>query len=82
MIPAGGGEQDGLQVIEILSRHPSTARFISTKLARRFVSDDPPQALIDHMVRTFTKTDGDLRAVMEAMFTSREFFSEGARSPR
>ncbi len=78
MIPAGGGEQDGLQVIEILARHPSTARFISTKLARRFVADDPPQALIDHMVRTFTKTDGDLRAVLEAMFTSREFFSEGA----
>ena len=77
-IPAGGGEQDGLQVIDILARHPSTARFISTKLARRFVADDPPPALIDHMARTFTKTDGDLRAVLETMFTSREFFSEGA----
>ena len=82
VIPAGGGEQDGLQVIEILARHPSTARFISTKLARRFVSDDPPQALIEHMVRTYTKTDGDLRAVLEAMFTSREFFSEGARQSK
>ena len=77
-IPAGGGEQDGLQVIDILAHHPSTARFISTKLARRFVADDPPPALVDRMARTFTKTDGDLRAVLETMFTSREFFSEGA----
>jgi uncharacterized protein (DUF1800 family) len=77
-IPAGGGEQDGVQVIEILAHHPSTARFISTKLARHFVADDPPPALIDRMTRTFLKTGGDLRAVYETMFTSREFFSEGA----
>jgi uncharacterized protein (DUF1800 family) len=77
-IPAGGGELDGLQVIDLLAHHPSTARFISTALARRFVADDPPEALIDRMVHTFTKTDGDLRAVLETMFTSREFFSEGA----
>jgi uncharacterized protein (DUF1800 family) len=75
---SAGGEQDGLQVIEILAQHPSTARFISTKLARRFVADDPPPALVDRMARTFLKTGGDLRAVMETMFTSREFFSEGA----
>jgi hypothetical protein len=77
-IPAGGGEADGLQAIDILVHHPSTARFISTKLARHFVADDPPPALIDAMARAFTKTDGDLRAVMETMFTSREFFSKGA----
>jgi uncharacterized protein (DUF1800 family) len=77
-IAAGGGEQDGLQVIDILVHHPSTARFISTKLARHFVSDDPPPALIEHMARTFTKTDGDLRAVLLTMFTSREFFSQAA----
>ena len=77
-IPAGGGEQDGLQVIDILAHHPSTAKFISAKLARRFVADDPPPALVDRMAQTFTKTDGDLRAVLETMFTSPEFFSEGA----
>ena len=77
-IPAGGGEQDGLRVIDMLAHHPSTARFISGKLARYFVADDPPKALLDKMVQTFTKTDGDLRAVLETMFTSREFFSEGA----
>jgi uncharacterized protein (DUF1800 family) len=77
-IAAGGQEQDGVQVIDILARHPATARFISTKLARHFVADDPPAALVERMARSFTKTDGDLRAVLETMFTSREFFSEGA----
>jgi uncharacterized protein (DUF1800 family) len=77
-IAAGGGEQDGLQAIDILARHPSTARFISRKLAERFVADEPPQSLVDRMAQTFTKTDGDLRAVLQTMFTSPEFFSEGA----
>ena len=77
-IRASGGEQDALQVIDILARHPSTAKFISRKLAQRFVADDPPETLVDRMAQTFVKTDGDLRAVLETMFTSSEFFSEGA----
>jgi uncharacterized protein (DUF1800 family) len=77
-IPAGGGEQDGVQVIDILVRHPSTAKFISKKLAQRFVADAPPAALVDRMAATFTATGGDLRAVVEVMLTSREFLSEGA----
>ncbi|HYK62909.1 MAG TPA: DUF1800 domain-containing protein [Bryobacteraceae bacterium] len=77
-IPAGGGEQDGLQVIDILAHHPSTAKFISKELAQRFVADDPPPSLVAKMAQTFTKTGGDLRAVMETMFSSTEFFSEGA----
>jgi uncharacterized protein (DUF1800 family) len=81
-IPAGGGEQDGLQVIDILAHHPSTATFISRELARHFVADDPPQPLVDRMAQTFTKTDGDLRAVLETMFQSPEFFSEGAWEAR
>jgi uncharacterized protein (DUF1800 family) len=77
-IAANGGEQDGLQAIDILAHHASTAQFISKKLAQRFVADDPPQALVDRMAKTFLKTDGDIRAVLETMFSSREFFSEGA----
>src|SRR5688572_20483685 len=76
--PRGGGEDEGLKIIDLLSAHPSTARFISRKLALRFVADDPPQALVDRMAATFTKTNGDLRAVMETLLFSREFMSEGA----
>jgi uncharacterized protein (DUF1800 family) len=77
-IPRGGGESDGVTVIDLLARHPSTARFISRKLAQRFVVDDPPRSLVDRMAETFRRTDGDLRAVMETLLFSREFLSEGA----
>jgi uncharacterized protein (DUF1800 family) len=77
-IPAGGGREDGEKVLDILARHPSTARFISTGLAKKFVADDPPPALIDRMAKTFHDTDGDIRAVMTTMLDSKEFFSEGA----
>ena len=77
-LPAGRGEQDGLDVIDILAHHPSTAKFISRKLAQRFVADDPPQTLVDRMADTFAKTDGDLRAVLQTMFSSVEFLSDGA----
>jgi uncharacterized protein (DUF1800 family) len=81
-ISAGGGEQDGLTVLDILAHHPSTAKFISMQLARHFVADDPPPAMVDKMAQTFIKTDGDLRAVMDTMFRSAEFFSEGAWEAR
>jgi uncharacterized protein (DUF1800 family) len=77
-IPAGGGKEDGEKVLDILGRHPSTSRFISKKLAQRFVADDPPPELIERMAATFRDTDGDIRAVLASMFTSREFFSQGA----
>jgi uncharacterized protein (DUF1800 family) len=77
-IPRGGGEQDGLMVVDILSRHQSTAKFVARKLAQRFVADTPPQALVDRVAAVFVKTDGNLRAVTEALLLSREFMSEGA----
>jgi len=70
-LPSGGGIEDGEQVLTILARHPSTARFISRKLATRFVGDSPPDALLDRAAATFTKTDGDIRAVMRTIVTSR-----------
>ncbi len=69
------GEKEGEQVLDMLAHHPSTARFISTKLAQRFVSDDPPPALIDRMAKTFLKKDGDIREVLRTMFHSPEFWS-------
>jgi uncharacterized protein (DUF1800 family) len=73
-----GGMKDGEQVIEILVRHPSTARFISTKLARRFVSDSPPPALVSRMAATFKSSDGDIRAVLHTMIYSPEFWTRDA----
>lgn len=78
-IPAGGGREDGLKVLDILARHPSTARFISRKLAQRFVADNPPEALVTRMAQAFQKTDGDLRAVVRAMVESPEFFAPEAQ---
>src|SRR6202795_1791665 len=73
-----GGMKDGEQVIELLARHPSTAKFISTKLARRFVSDTPPQSLVARMAKTFESGDGDIRAVLKTMIYSPEFWSRDA----
>jgi uncharacterized protein (DUF1800 family) len=70
-----GGMKDGEQAIELLARQPSTAKFISTKLARRFVSDNPPAPLVARMAKTFESSDGDIRAVMHTMIYSPEFWS-------
>jgi uncharacterized protein (DUF1800 family) len=75
-IPAGRGVEDGLQVLDIVARHPSTARFLSRKLAQRFVADQPPPSLVDKMAKTFTKTNGDIRSVLKTMLKSREFWSD------
>jgi uncharacterized protein (DUF1800 family) len=77
-IPAGGGQGDGERVIEILTRHPSTARFVATKLVRRFVSDTPPPALIARVAATYTGTGGDIPAMLRVIFESREFSGEDA----
>ena len=78
VIKAGGGEHDGEEVLDILARHPSTAHFIATKLARRFVSDTPPPALVERAAARFLETDGDLREVTRTILTSPEFFSAEA----
>ncbi len=77
-IPAGGGMKDGLLVLDILARHPSTAKFIATKLTRYFVSDTPQPALIDRVAATFTRSDGDIRETLRAIFFSPEFNSPAA----
>lgn len=75
---SGGGERDGEEVIDLLSKHSSTARFISTKLVRKFVSDDPPVRLVSHVSDVFKKTDGDIREMMYAIVTSNEFNTSDA----
>jgi uncharacterized protein (DUF1800 family) len=77
-IPAGGGIKDGLMVLDILAHHPSTAKFIATKLVRHFVADNPPPGLIDRVAAVFTKSDGDIRETLKAIFLSNEFNSTDA----
>jgi uncharacterized protein (DUF1800 family) len=74
-IPSGGGIKDGYAVIHMLATHPSTAKFVSTKLARKFISDNPPPALVARMSQAFLKTDGDIREVLRTMFKSPDFFA-------
>jgi uncharacterized protein (DUF1800 family) len=73
-----GGMKDGEEVIDLLVRNPSTAKFISTKLARRFVSDNPPPELVARMAHTFQESAGNIKAVMRTMIYSPEFWSREA----
>ena len=77
-IKGPGGVEDARQVLQILAAHPSTAHFISLKLCRHFVADEPPTSIVDHAARTFIKSHGDIRAVLTAILTSREFNSPEA----
>ena len=82
-LPAGGGIEDGDKLLDHLASHPATARFISLKLARRFVADDPPESLVERCARTFSSTGGDIRRVVRELFTSEEFWSPAAaRKPK
>jgi uncharacterized protein (DUF1800 family) len=73
-----GGMKDGEEVLDILARDPHTAHHISFELAQRFVSDNPPAALVDRMAQTFLKSDGDIREVLRTMIYSPEFWSKEA----
>ena len=73
-----GGEKDGEEALKMLANNPHTAKFISTELARHFVADDPPEALVARMAKEYEKTGGDIRSVLETMIYSSEFWSKNA----
>jgi uncharacterized protein (DUF1800 family) len=79
VIPAGGGREEGERILDRLARHPSTARHLARKLAIRFVCEEPAPTLVDRLAAVFLETSGDVRQVMEALVTSREFWQEAAR---
>jgi uncharacterized protein (DUF1800 family) len=81
-IGPGGGMDDGERVLDILAGHPSTAHFIAFKLARRFVDDEPPAALVDRAAARFQATQGDLREVMRVILTSPEFLAPAAHGAK
>jgi uncharacterized protein (DUF1800 family) len=72
-IPAGGGEDDATKVLDMLAHHPMAAQFISTKLARHFVSDNPDPALVSDLANVFTQSDGDTPTLLKAIFQSDAF---------
>lgn len=76
--PAGAGYDEGVQLLKMLARHSSAAKFISKKIAVRFVGDNPPQSLVDKMAKTFTDKDGDIKQVLITMVSSPEFWSKDA----
>jgi uncharacterized protein (DUF1800 family) len=78
VLPAGRGEEDGEEVLDIISRHPATAHHIAFELARRFVSDTPSAALVNRVAETYRRTDGDIREMLLTIFRSPEFFSRAA----
>lgn len=76
--PAGGGMDEGERILDMLAAHPATARHISRKLAVRFVSDTPPQALVEQLATVFQESNGDVRAMMRTLLASPEFWDEAA----
>jgi uncharacterized protein (DUF1800 family) len=72
------GLNEGLQVLHMLATSPATAKFVSTKLAVRFVSDDPPASLVDRMSQSFLSSGGDIKTVLRTMFESPEFWAPTA----
>ncbi len=77
-----GGEKEGLEILHKLATHPSTARFIATKLVRRFVADNPPQALVARAAATFERTGGDIREVVRTIVTSEELLGPSFRAAK
>ena len=78
VLPEGRGIEDGDAVLDIVGRHPATAKFIARKLVIRFVSDAPPPALVNRAQQKFLETNGDIREVVRTIVTSPEFFSRPA----
>jgi uncharacterized protein (DUF1800 family) len=72
-LPKGGGESDGIKVIDILCKHPATATYLATKLVRRFVSDNPPESLVKKVAAAYQQSDGDIKTMMRTLLKSDEF---------
>ncbi|HVF61581.1 MAG TPA: DUF1800 domain-containing protein [Thermoanaerobaculia bacterium] len=79
---AGRGVEEGRQVLDLLAKHPATARHLARKLAVRFVGDEPPAALVERLAAVYTQTNGDLRRVVRAVAESPDFWAKEARGAK
>ena len=81
-LPAGRGVEDGEEVLDLLAAHPATARHLASQLAVRFVSDHPPQALVDRLAQVYRASGGDTKAMIRAIASSPEFWSREAMAAK
>ena len=81
-LPAHRGIEDGLQVLNMLALHPSTARYISYKLCRRFVSDDPPESLVERLAKIYLQEKAEIKPLLLELFTSPEFYLSAGKKYR
>ncbi|MEZ5391965.1 MAG: DUF1800 family protein [Bryobacterales bacterium] len=72
------GPREGEKLLDLLAENPATARLLATKLVRRFVADDPPEALVEQVAKTYTKTGGNIREMLRTIFYSKQFWSPEA----
>src|SRR5580693_1331905 len=77
-LPGGRGIEDGEAVLDLLAEHAATARHLATQVAVRFVSDQPPPALVDRLTAAYLSSGGDTRRMLGALVTSREFWSKAS----
>jgi uncharacterized protein (DUF1800 family) len=77
--PEGGGLEEGVAVLQMLAQHPATSRFVSRKLAQRFVCDEPPVALVERLAERFRNSSGDVRSTLTCLVQSPEFWAEASR---
>ena len=81
-LPAGRGIEDGEEVLDLLARHPATARHVARKIALRFVSDRPPEALVDRLASAFTASGGEVGVVLGVLVEAPEFWAAGTRAAK
>ncbi|MEL6822803.1 MAG: DUF1800 domain-containing protein, partial [Calditrichota bacterium] len=72
--PANRGLEEGEELLRFLALHPSTAKHLSTKLATRFIDDNPPQSLIDRMAESYLDSGGNISSIMRTLVESKEFW--------
>ena len=76
IFPANGGYNEGMEALVMLASHPATARFIATKLAAKFISDEPPTAVVNEMTKTFVASKGDIKEVLLTMVMHPDFWTK------
>jgi uncharacterized protein (DUF1800 family) len=74
--PTNGGYNEGMEALTMLASHPATAHFIASKLAAKFIADEPPTAVVDEMTKTFLTSKGDIKAVLLTMVMHPDFWAK------